>query len=137
MAFDEQAFMAERHQAAEHELGMAIAPEDYESGAIIRPGENPFEALGLANATEREAKMRLAKRFTDLVRRRELKQIQVAALTGLSQSDVSKLLRGQVRGFSEARLRELLAALGMDVRMVLQFHERADHSAGTVELVEA
>lgn len=122
--------------ATENEVSIETTA-DHETGSVIQPGDNPFAVMGLANATERYAKMCLAKRFTEVVRRRDLKQTQVAAMTGLSQSDVSKILRGQLRGFSEARLRELIAALGIDVRVVIEFHERADHSAGRVELVEA
>ena len=134
MAFDEQAFMEQKRLEAEKELGVAIRPEDWHGGTAIEPDQSAYKALGLTNAAEREAKARLARRIKSIVRERGLKQQQVADRSGLSQSDVSKILRGQLRGFSESRLYSVIAALGYDVRVVVEFHERADHAAGQVEL---
>ncbi len=137
MAFDKEAFMEARRREDERELGTAIEDDEWKSGATVNSGDNAFTALGLANSAEREAKSRLSRRIKSIVRERGLKQQQVADLTGLSQSDVSKVLRGQLRGFSESRLYDVIAALGFDVRVVVEFRERADHAAGRVELVEA
>jgi predicted XRE-type DNA-binding protein len=137
MAFDKEAFMDEQRREAERELGVPIDSEEWESGATVNSGDNAFAALGLANSAEREAKSRLSRRIKNIVRERELKQQQVADLTGLSQSDVSKILRGQLRGFSDTRLYDVIAALGFDVRVVVEFHARPGHAAGRVELVEA
>lgn len=136
MAFEYETFMNDRRREAEQELGVAIDPTDWQSGATVNSGENPFSVLGLPNAVEREAKGRLAMQIKAIVRERGLKQVQVADLTGLSQSDVSKILRGQLRGFSESRLYDVIAALGYDVRVVVEFRKRADHAAGRVELLE-
>lgn len=137
MADDREIFMEAQRREAEQELGVTIDPAEWRSGASVNPGENAFAALGLPNAVEREAKNRLAARIKRIVRERELKQNQVAELTGLSQSDVSKIIRGQLRGFSESRLYDVIAALGYDVRVVVEFRERADHVAGRVEVLEA
>lgn len=136
MSFDEKAFMEEKRLEAERELGVAIAPEDWGTGTTIETGENMFAALGLPNSAEREAKYRLAKRIKQVMRERGLKQTQVGDLTGLSQSDVSKIVRGQLRGFSESRLYDVIAALGFDVRVRVEFIERADFAAGKVDLIE-
>lgn len=135
MSFDEKAFMEEQRLAAERELGVAIPPEEWGAGASVEPGENMFAALGLPGATEREAKYRLAKRIKQIMRERDLKQAQVAAMTGLSQPDVSKIVRGQLRGFSDSRLYDVIALLGFDVVVKVEFIARADHAAGKVDLV--
>jgi predicted XRE-type DNA-binding protein len=137
MTDDRDVLMETKRREAEAELGTPIDPDEWRSGAVVNPGENPFAALGLPNAAERDSRSRLAARIKRIVRERDLKQHQVAELTGLSQSDVSKILRGQLRGFSESRLYDAIAALGYDVRVVVEFHERADHGAGRVEILEA
>ncbi|MNS17492.1 hypothetical protein D3C72_491680 [compost metagenome] len=137
MTDDRDILMETKRREAEAELGTPIDPDEWRSGAVVNPGENPFAALGLPNAAERDSKSRLAARIKRIVRERDLKQLQVAELTGLSQSDVSKVLRGQLRGFSESRLYDVIAALGYDVRVVVEFRERADHGAGRVEILEA
>ena len=48
---------------------------------------------------------------------RGLKQVEAAKLPGLSQPDVSRLLRGNFRDYSVERLLRLLTALGRDVRI--------------------
>lgn len=134
MTFDEKAFMEEQRLAAERELGRPIPPEDWDGGTTVQPGENMFAVLGLPNAEERERKFRLSKRIKTIMRERGLTQTRVAELTSLSQSDVSKIVRGQLKGFSESRLYDVIAALGFDVEV--RFVERADHAAGHVNLVD-
>lgn len=134
---ENERFMDEKRREAERELGGTIDPGDWKTGATVHPGENAFASLGLPNAVEREAKSRLAIQIKAIVRERKLKQVQVAELTGLSQSDVSKVLRGQLRGFSESRLYDIIAALGYDVRVVVEFRKRADQAHGHVEVLEA
>ncbi|WP_291006726.1 helix-turn-helix transcriptional regulator [Hyphomicrobium sp.] len=46
-----------------------------------------------------------------------LSQSEAAKRMGLSQPDVSKLLKGQFRPFSIERLMRLLTTLGQDVKM--------------------
>ncbi len=48
---------------------------------------------------------------------RGLNQTQAAELLGMSQPDVSKLVRGRVAGFSLERLARMINALGHDVRI--------------------
>ena len=56
---------------------------------------------------------------------RGLKQVEAAKLLGLSQPDVSRLLRGNFRDYSVERLLRLLTALGRDV----QINIRKSHSS--------
>ncbi len=62
---------------------------------------------------------------------RHLTQEAAAALLGIDQSKVSRITRGRFRGVSEAKLLELVAKLGRDVRIVIGPVRRR---AGTIEL---
>jgi predicted XRE-type DNA-binding protein len=53
---------------------------------------------------------------------RGLKQTEAAALFGVRQPDVSKMLRGDFRQFSAERLMRFLVALGQDVEIVVKPH---------------
>ncbi len=58
--------------------------------------------------------------------RRSLTQVETAKLLGVSQADVSDLVRGKLKGFSTDRLFRFLNALGQDVeiRMPRRLHAR-------------
>ena len=47
------------------------------------------------------------------------KQSQDGQVIGMPQSKVSKMLRGQFRGISEAMMLECLTRLGLDVQIVI------------------
>ena len=78
---------------------------DHDSG-------NVFADLGLPDPEAHLLKAQLVTRIDDIVRRRGLKQVEAAKLLGLSQSDMSRLLRGNFRAYSMERLLRLLTALG-------------------------
>ena len=64
------------------------------------------------------------------MKERGLKQVEVAALFGVRQPDVSKMLRGEFRHFSaEADLLRFLVALGQDVEIVVKPHQGRRDSA--------
>jgi predicted XRE-type DNA-binding protein len=54
------------------------------------------------------------------MKQRGLKQAAAAALFGVRQPDVSKMLRGDFRQFSVERLMRFLVALGQDVEIVVK-----------------
>lgn len=70
-------------------------------------------------------KAELVTLIDDIIRGRGLKQIEAAKLLGLSQPDVSRLLRGNFRDYSVERLLRLLTALERDV----QINVRRSHSS--------
>jgi predicted XRE-type DNA-binding protein len=76
---------------------------------------NVFADLGLPDAQERQTKARLASRIAALLSGRT--QQEAATALGLDQPKVSKLVRGQLRGFSVERLLHLLTILGQDVEI--------------------
>ena len=87
---------------------------------IERGSGNVFADLGRPAAEAHRLKAALVTRIDTIVRQRGLKQVEAAKLLGLSQPDVSRLLRGSFREYSVERLLRLLTALGRDVEIVIR-----------------
>lgn len=83
---------------------------------------NVFADIGLPDAADHLVKAKLVFKIDTLMRERGLKQIEAAALFGVKQPDVSKMLRGDFRQFSVERLMRFLVALGQDVEIVVKPH---------------
>ncbi len=92
-------------------------------------GDNIFADIGLPNAGEHLVKAQLVMKIDRLMKQRGLKQAAAAALFGVRQPDVSKMLRGDFRQFSVERLMRFLVALGQDVEIVVKPHEDASCEA--------
>ena len=86
---------------------------------IERGSGNVFADLGLPDAETHLLKAELATRIDRIIRQRRLKQVEAAKLLGLSQPDVSRLMRGDFREYSIERLLRLLTALGRDVDIII------------------
>ena len=76
---------------------------------------NVFVDLGIDNPSEAVLKSDLVMLIQDQIERLGLTQARAAALMGISQPDVSKLLRGRTSGFSLDRVFAFVRALGGDV----------------------
>ena len=87
---------------------------------VERGSGNVFADLGLPDADAHLVKAELVSRIDDIIRRRDITQTEAARLLGLSQPDVSRLLRGDFREYSLERLFRLLTALGRDVDIVVR-----------------
>jgi len=98
---------------------------------VERGSGNGLADLGFPDAEEHLLKAKLVTRIEKIIRRRKLKQVEAAALLGLSQPDVSRLLRGNFREYSVERLLRLLTALGRDVEIVI--HEPDPLAEGETE----
>jgi predicted XRE-type DNA-binding protein len=83
---------------------------------------NVFKDLSLPNAEEHLVKAQLVFKIDTIMKRRRLKQVEAAALFGVRQPDVSKMLRGDFRQFSVERLLRFLVALDQDVQIVVKPH---------------
>jgi predicted XRE-type DNA-binding protein len=81
---------------------------------------NVFADLGWPDADAHLLKADLVNRIDTIIRRRGLNQTQAAKLLGLSQPDVSRLLRGNFREYSLERLLRLLMILGRDIEIVVR-----------------
>jgi predicted XRE-type DNA-binding protein len=90
-------------------------------GIEIHEGSaNVYANLGYSNAHEMLIKAKLVSKIAEIIRTRDLTQIQTARILGLTQPKVSALLRGQFRGISERKLIECLTSLGRDVEIVVK-----------------
>ncbi len=87
---------------------------------IERGSGNVFADLGRPDAEAHLLKAELVTRIDKIIRQRGLKQVEAAKLLGLSQPDVSRLLRGSFREYSVEQLLRLPTALGHDVEIVIR-----------------
>lgn len=94
-----------------------------------RGSTNVFADLGYANSAEMLAKAKLVSRISDIIKQRRITQGDAAMLLGMDQPNVSRLLRGQLSGFSYERLLKFLNALGCDVEIVVKRPGRARRDA--------
>jgi predicted XRE-type DNA-binding protein len=85
-------------------------------------GRNVFEDIGVRNADEHLVKAQLVFKIDTIMKKRRLKQVDAAALFGVRQPDVSKMLRGEFRQFSVERLLRFLVALDQDVEILVRPH---------------
>ena len=98
-------------------------------------GKNVFADLGQSDAAAHMLKAELVAQFDRIVRERRLTQKQAAELLGLSQPDISRLLRGNFREYSVERLLRLLTLLGRDIDITIR--KAATRRAGRVNIEAA
>ncbi len=98
-----------------------------ENVKIERGSGNVFADLGLPDADAHLLKAELVTRIDRIIRQRGLKQAEAAELLGLSQPDVSRLLRGDFTEYSMERLLRLLTKLGRNVDIVIRENRSAQH----------
>ncbi len=92
---------------------------------------NVYTDLGYADAAEMQRKSQLATEIARVIKARGLTQDGAADLLGIDQSKISRTTRGQFCGISEAKLLELVAKLGHNVKIIVGPVRRR---AGTIEL---
>jgi predicted XRE-type DNA-binding protein len=92
---------------------------------------NVFADLGFEDAEQRLLKAELTSRIAQLIEKRGWTQAQTAERTGLDQPKVSRLLRGQLSGFSADRLFAILNRLGHSVEVRISPKERAPEKSHT------
>jgi len=99
------------------------------AGEIIRGTGNVFADLGYPDATERQAKLRLAYALNQVLEERRLSQAAAAKVLGVTQPKVSALRHYKLAGFSVERLMTLLTALDQDVEIVIRRKPRSRRAA--------
>jgi predicted XRE-type DNA-binding protein len=82
--------------------------------------DNIFADLSIAEPEAHLAKAELVGRIADVLAGRGLTQRQAAEILGVTQPNVSALLRGDFTGFSLERLFRLLILLGNDIAIVVE-----------------
>ena len=87
---------------------------------VERGSGNVFADLDLPEADVRLLKAELVSRLDVIVRQRSMMQHDAARALGLSESEVSRLLRGDFDEYSLERLLRLLTRLGRDIDIVIR-----------------
>jgi predicted XRE-type DNA-binding protein len=85
---------------------------------------NIFADLGLPDAEDLLLKSTIVIELKRLIKHRKLTQTAAAKLVGIGQADLSKILRGHFRGYSEAKLMRMLTAFGQDVEITTRPHRK-------------
>ena len=101
---------------------------------IKHGGKNVFADLGFADPETHLLKAGLVTRLREIISESKLTQVEAAERMGLSQPDVSRLLRGQFRDVSVERLMRMLTKLGYDVDIVVRNHGKAKAKGDTIHL---
>ena len=85
---------------------------------------NIFADLGLADAEENRLKAEVVMVLQRLIKARDLTQTAAAGLLGVSQPDLSHVLRGRFRGWSLERLMRMLVVFDQDIEIAVRPHAR-------------
>jgi predicted XRE-type DNA-binding protein len=89
---------------------------------VTKGSGNIFRDLGSSEerSAELSLKSSLLQALQETIRERGWKQVEAAARLGIDQAKVSKLLAGQMAGFSVERLVHYLSLLGQDVEVTVR-----------------
>ena len=91
-----------------------------EKTSIRRGTKNIFADLGFPDAGTHLLKAELMSRVQDIIGQKRLTQTQAAKIAGVSQPDLSRLLKGQFRDVSVERIIRMLTKLGCQVDIVVK-----------------
>ncbi len=104
---------------------------------IKEASSNLFADFGIADATEKNAKVQLAVAINKIIESRQLRQKKAASLMNCTQPEVSSLLHYNIKIFSIERLIDFLMALDNDVEITIRPKRSAKEAAKTtVKLAE-
>lgn len=101
----------------------------------IEKTESAYEELGFSDSPEMLVKAQLVMKIAKILSGRGWSQQQAAKVMGLTQPKLSKMLNGQFRGISEAKLMDCLIRLGCEVKIVVRPKRRS--AASRIEVVAA
>jgi predicted XRE-type DNA-binding protein len=90
--------------------------------AVTKGSGNIFRDLGCSEERSAELilKSSLLQALQDTIRGHRWRQVEAASRLGIDQAKVSKLLSGQMTGFSVERLVHFLSLLGQDVEVTVR-----------------
>lgn len=80
---------------------------------------NIYEELGYPNADEQFLKAKLVSHVGDIIRSKNITQAQVAQIAGLTQPQISNVLRGRFRDVSIEKLMRIATSLNHSVHIVI------------------
>jgi len=89
---------------------------------VTRGTDNVFRDLGFSKQKSAELilKSSLLQALQETIKEQGWKQVEAAGRLGIDQAKVSKLLAGQMAGFSVERLVHFLSLLGRDVEVTVR-----------------
>lgn len=109
-----------------------------QSISFVESSANVFEDLGLSKPEQRRAKAELSRVIRQIIADRGWTQRKAASVLDIGPSDMSDLIRGKLRRFSQERLERFLNALDMDVRIQVAPRPAWKEGAGVpVRLLQA
>ncbi len=82
---------------------------------IIPGSGNVFADLGLPDASEKKAKVKLTAALNNALAEKKIRQREAAESLGCTQPEISALANYKLSGFSMGRLMEFLTSLDRDV----------------------
>ena len=88
--------------------------------AVHRGTTNVFADLGFPDAKTHLLKAELVSRVQDVLQEGPLTQTEAAKITGVSQPDLSRMLKGRFRDISVERIMRILIRLGCKVDIVVK-----------------
>jgi len=87
---------------------------------------NVFIDLGLDNTEELQARGMIGIHIIELLKRKKLKQREVADLLGIKQAEVSHLLNGHFSRFSIDKLLDFLKCMEQKVTIQISPHHKGE-----------
>lgn len=109
-----------------------MTPLDDIDRTVIDSTGNVYADLGLPTTEEEMLKVGIAAAITNILQDRGLTQTEAAKLIGETQPNVSRLLRGRLKGFSVSRLLFFLVVLGFNVDIRIRKEPKKDRGKITV-----
>ena len=107
------------------------------SEIAIEPGSgNVYSDLGFSDAEEMLVKAQLTARISEILAERGWTQQHAGKVLGIPQPKLSKMLRGQFRGISEAKMLDCLTRLGHNIQIVISAYPEPA-SSGRIQVVSA
>jgi predicted XRE-type DNA-binding protein len=97
---------------------------DKRNVAIRRGTKNVFADLGFPDADTHLLKAQLMNHVQETMQDRNLNQTNAARIMGVSQPDLSRMLKGQFRDVSVERVMRMLTRLGCEVDIVVRRQDR-------------
>jgi predicted XRE-type DNA-binding protein len=97
-------------------------------GVAVAGSDSFLADRGHKNPAEHRAKVLLADDIRLLIEAQGLSQSEAATKTGLAQTDISRVVRGLVRGYSVWKLAQALNDLGAATEIVVRLPEGETHA---------
>jgi predicted XRE-type DNA-binding protein len=106
------------------------------SKQVRKSSGNVFADLGVKDPEEALVKARLAHVISDAIKKHGMTQVEAAEFLRIDQPKVSRLVRGQLAGFSIDRLFRFVTLLGSDIEITIVERRRKHRRAGHIRIAQ-